>query len=166
MLLSHLKGWIKSILHSQSWLISAWFMCLEKQKVFVDDGLRCWHVCHCLVLGASCTIDLTTFKCGSILSICAEDKEDFCYTSGRRNGSRITSILDHSSRGPRLSSTEGGSTTRTGAKLGWKSVFCSGSSKLSRNTKMSSWCPAYSNLARLVISNSEGGIAQTPQHPV
>lgn len=165
MLLSHLKGWIKSILHSQSWLICAWFMCLEKQKVLVDDGLPCWHVCHCLVLGAS-TIDLTTLECGSILSIRAEDKDDFLYTSGRRNGSHITSILDHSSRGPMLSSTEGGSTTRTGAKQGSESVFCSGSSKLSTNMKMSSWCPAYSNLARLVISNSEAGVAQTPQHPV
>lgn len=80
-------------------------------------------MCHCLVLGPPCTVDLTTFERGSILLACAEDKEDFLYTSGRRNGCHISSILDHSSRGPRLSSTEGGAQQQQEQKQGESHSF-------------------------------------------
>lgn len=40
MLLSHPKAWIKNILHSQRWLIYAWFICLGKQKSFLQWLVR------------------------------------------------------------------------------------------------------------------------------
>lgn len=57
-LLSHLKAWIKNILHSQRWLIYAWFIRLEKQKVSFGGWLSLWHF----------TIDRTTLGCDYILS--------------------------------------------------------------------------------------------------
>lgn len=33
-----------------------------------------FDMCHCLVLGPSCTIGLTTYECGSISSTHTEDK--------------------------------------------------------------------------------------------
>lgn len=57
-LLSHLKAWIKNILHSQRWLIYVWFICLEEQKVFFGGWLSLWHF----------TVDRITLGCDYILS--------------------------------------------------------------------------------------------------
>lgn len=144
MLLSHLKAWIKNILHSQSWLICAWFICLDKQKVLIDDWLG-FLTCvpsPCFRTFLYHRFDYIWMWCHPF-NMC-RDKDDFLCTSGRRNGSCISSILEHSSRRPRLSSTECRSTT--GTEVGWESQF---SALKYPNTTMSSCCPACPNLARL-----------------
>lgn len=43
---------------------------------------------------------------------------------------------------------------------------CPGKSKLSPDTKMSGWCPACCNRARLTIGSSEAAVVQASAHPV
>lgn len=36
-----------------------------------------FDVCHCLVYGPSCIVDLITLECDSLISTCTQDKDDF-----------------------------------------------------------------------------------------
>lgn len=131
MLLSHPKAWIKNILHSQRWLIYAWFICLEKQKVFFLWLVR----------------PLTLYRRyghALILSTCRK-RGGFALYFVQEEHLLYLKLSGPWYWGPRLPRTRVHNRNKSRVRV---SVFHPGGLKLSSNPKMCGWCRVYLNIAR------------------